>query len=298
MTTADPIARVVADARSGRVRNLLAAHGPAGSTLYAEGLAHWRDEPVIIDATPIYESLTETPKPVYIYEDHPCISPPWPSAAYCYVNEHGNVIAMTVASRETSDPAVRRRLKTVKPAHPVEWDRVRWLAEVLVWVGGHGGDGRPFDTAGPAHSWLISIYGNGEPADITWVHLIRELDMERWDMAQMVLLGSLNFLACKNVEATEPVRPRAERRRLARAGVTVKTLTVRPPGPLRRSAGSREEPAGAPLTTVRGHFATYGEEYNRGLLFGKYSGRFWVPQYAKGSAGNGEIRKSYLLDPR
>jgi hypothetical protein len=51
----------------------------------------------------------------------------------------------------------------------------------------------------------------------------------------------------------------------------------------------------APLTSVRGHFARYGVE-GRGLLFGKYAGKFWIPAHAR-DAGEGDGVKDYVLKP-
>jgi hypothetical protein len=43
---------------------------------------------------------------------------------------------------------------------------------------------------------------------------------------------------------------------------------------------------------------SYGPEYDRGLLFGKYSGRFWVPAFARGVAGDAApAQRDYVLKP-
>ena len=112
--------------------------------------------------------------------------------------------------------------------------------------------------------------------------------MEYWDMAHVTLLGALKFMNCRNVELVDRQRPRAQARRIARTGVTVKTLNVFPAGRSSRSSSKEGTSAGVPLTSVRGHFTSYGPAYDRGLLFGKYEGRFWVPSYARGSAEHGE----------
>jgi hypothetical protein len=43
---------------------------------------------------------------------------------------------------------------------------------------------------------------------------------------------------------------------------------------------------------------SYGPAYGKGLLFGKFEGRFWVPQFARGSKEFGETVKDYRLAPR
>jgi hypothetical protein len=48
-----------------------------------------------------------------------------------------------------------------------------------------------------------------------------------------------------------------------------------------------------PVHSCRGHFSEYGPEFGKGLLFGKYEGRFWVPPHMKGRRGNGTVYKEY-----
>ena len=157
-------------------------------------------------------------------------------------------------------------------------------------------DGR-IATVGPIHVKRLAIYEDGSPADIGWVQIAPEYDLDKFSLALLVLLGALNFMACRNVELVEPKRSRAEARRLARTGVTVKSITVFPSS---RSSAKRERgdtEGGVPLSVVRGHFANYGPEYGRGLLFGKLAGRFWISGHARGSAEHGEIKADYELAP-
>jgi len=149
------------------------------------------------------------------------------------------------------------------------------------------------------HLWRLAVYGTGEPADMRWVQLLPDVPLDNWEMTQITLLASLNFLACKNVDIAEPVRPRPERRRLARLGVDVQAIVVRPIGKRTRSAGGGGAPGDAvPLTSVRGCFHHYGPAYGKGLLFGKLAGKFWVPAHAKGSAENGgSDQRDYVLKP-
>jgi hypothetical protein len=286
--TAEAIAEVVADLRAGRVRfpmDRSLARSAMGVCLLATE--------TVVDATAIYQSLVAKEEPIWLYEDHPCIAPPWDAAAVCYVNEHGNVMVMTALASEFGGRETWE--DEWVPAEPVDFDRVRWILNTFLWLGGHGGDGRPFATTGPVHMWRFAIYEDGEPADLRWVHLVPEYPMEGWDMAHATLLGSLNFLNCRNVELVEPVRPRGERRRLERTGVVVKTINVFPAG--RSSRTIATSGAGTPLTSVRGHFAHYGPQYDRGLLFGKLSGRFWHPQTSRGTAEFGEHLNDYRLEP-
>jgi hypothetical protein len=312
--TADAIANVVSDLRTGRVRLLYdkdEKEKPNSVELAYRAAQLWLNRDyTVVDCTKIYHSLLEKDEPVYLYEDHPSIMSPWEEAAYCYVNEHGNVIVMgtTTRSYEHSNEEQRRAMDTLseivrtesqtpwEPAEPVEWERVKWIANTFIWVGGRSPETGPIQTSGPVHMWQYAIYESGEPADLHWVHVFEAYPMERWDMAQIVLLGALNFLNCRNVSIEEPKRSRAERRRIERTGVRVHEIMVTPTGRSTRSA-SPESTGIMPLTSVRGHFAHYGPKYGKGLLFGKLEGRFWIPQFARGDAEHGEHEHSYALDP-
>lgn len=317
--SAEAIARVVADLRAGRARNLLtAARSPfAGeqvgghSDLFGVALAAARMDAKVIDATTVYRRLAEQERAVWLYEDHPCIAPPFPRFDVCYRNEHGNVVVMCAVAidhrdgkddgtkADTTDTFEKGRGVTQPPrwapAQPVDWDRVRWTVDTFCWIGGRGG-GVVFPTGGPAHLWRFAVYDDGEPADLHWVQLLPDYPRERWDMAHLVLLGAMSFLSCRNVELVEPRRDRAERRRLARTGVSVHELAVFPVGRSTRRQGDKVDGVGVPLTSVRGHFASYGPAYGRGLLFGRYEGRYWISPHARGDRDHGEHRTDYHLE--
>lgn len=289
--SADAIAAVVADLKAKNVRPV---KGADPKLLHmALGLANVTGP--VVDATAIYRSLVARDDPVAIYEDHPCVAPPWRDASICYVNEHGNVIVMTVAVDDhlVLEGKVGLDKAPWEPGNSVDWDRVRWTLHAFVWIGGRS-HGTSCPTGGPVHMWQFAVYEDGAPADLHWVHIVPDYPMERWDMAHLVLLGALNFCNCRNVELVEPRRPRAEARRIARTGMQVHTINVFPAGRSTRSARD-DGSLGTPLTSVRGHFACYGPEYGKGLLFGKYSGRFWIPQHARGDATLGETQADYVL---
>lgn len=277
--TAEAIAKVVADIRDGRVRS-------PGPPWTVENLL---DLKPVIDATAIYESITSQEGSTRLYEDHPCIAPPWENAVVAYQNEHGNVIVMLSHVTPSMDEWIT--------AESVDWADVKWKLGTLIFVGGRSKTSGPFPTTGPLHLWQYAIGADGTPLDLHWTHLVPKYPLEHWNTAQLVFLGALNFLNCRNVEIVEPRRSRAEVRRLHRTGVTVHTINVFPVGRSARSTG-RGYHSGVPLHPVRGHFANYGEQYGgRGLLFGKYAGRFWIPQYAKGAKEFGEMESDYKLRP-
>lgn len=281
--SADAIAAVIADLRDGRVRHVL-----DDAELNRAAVRSARDL-TVVDSTTIYSSLVERNKPVWIYEDHSNIAPSLESAAFCYVNEHGNVIVLQATARDSCDQEWWK-----SESNEIEWSRVRWVVETFLYLGGTSVISGPFPTTGPMHLWRFAVYENGEPADLRWCHLFPKIPLENWDMANLVLLGSMNFLACRNVRLVVPSRPRAQRRRLMKLGVSVNTINVFPVGKTYSGSGNRTG-EGTPLSSVRGHFASYGEAYGRGLLFGKLAGRFWIPQHVRGTVEHGRSTAEYRL---
>lgn len=301
--TAEPIAELVADIRAGRVND------PAPVTtgrLRQRLLARAQVPQPVVDCTAIFQAQ-QAQDEIRLYDDHPSITPPWTDALLCYVNTFGNVLALQVHRRDWDGSAPTR--KDWFTENEVDWSRVRWIAETTIWAGGRSGDGKYLPTSGPCHVFRHAIRDDGAPEDINWLALLAPpgqraerselVDPNRgtWDAALITLGGALNFLNASNVEIAEPQRPRPERRRLARTGVTVQAIVVRPPGK-RRAASSAPRPIEAGeqvFSPVRGHWARYGVEGREGLLFGKYAGKFWVPSFSRGQ-GDAEPRE-YVLRP-
>lgn len=106
-----------------------------------------------------------------------------------------------------------------------------------------------------------------------------------------VALLSLSFINTTNVviDRHEPLNPfRKEKVRAAKkpkAQGAYHTIRIVAPGSTtRRATVARQQGASsAPVAIVRGHFAHYGPEYGRGLLFGKLAGRFWVSPHSRGT---------------
>jgi hypothetical protein len=286
--TAEPIAEVVADIRRGRVR-----HPTSDKTVNTILLDRAVRPQPVIDATAVYRSLLERAKGpgVNIYEDFSSTVSPWDDGLISYVNEHGNVMVLQV--HQEPWPADHRW----DTENPVDWDRVRWLVESAVWIGGKDGTGRRVSTHGPMRLLQHAVYGDGSPADLHWVSLSGGDEPGVWDMPLVVLNASLDFLACSNVEVAEPKRPFPVRQRLRKTRVQVQTIVVRPPGRRRTSATAARpmDELDAPLTSVRGSFGRYGPQFGTGLLFGKLAGKFWRPAHARG-VGEAEPR-DYVLKP-
>ena len=306
-------AKVIADLCAGKVLNASAvakdADGAWGDAL-SEVVVQTQtliDDTVrlakfatVVDVQAVYADWKQA-SGRYIYEDHRA-APPWENALLAFENEHGNVYVIHLSSYETSELgrlSGHEFWETDAESHVIEWNRVRWIHHALLYMGGHAGRttgrGRVIDTVGPLHMWRIAVYPDGEMADVRWLDINPDLDRKMFDTGMMVLLQTLNLCNCTNVAVAEPDRPRAERRRLARHGVTVNEIHIRPIGRSYRGKGVPLS-EGAPLASVRGHFNEYGPKYGKGLLFGKYEGRFWIPQHLRGSAEIGEAEHSYVVE--
>lgn len=284
----DMIGRVVSDIRCGRV----VAISP---DVRVKALTDTAITTPVVNATAVYHSICEGGGPIDIYEDHPCIAPPWDAGVICYLNDHGNVHAMTlsVSDRQRGDPIVEW-----ETMNPVRWNEVRWVVGVAVYIGGMSYTlNCHVPTTGPLLVYAWAVYESGEPADIHWIDVTGLNDeVEDYNNCMLTVLATLNFMNCRNVSLIDQATTlhRAEARRLARTGVQINVLNVYPAGVTRRG-DKRDEPLGVPLTSVRGHFASYGERYGRKMLFGKYEGRFWIPMHARGSRDHGENVNDYDL---
>jgi hypothetical protein len=109
------------------------------------------------------------------------------------------------------------------------------------------------------------------------------------------------FMSCKNVTLIENQPPRHERRQRERERkpplTKYYTLNIEPMKKILRTEGKSEEVGlKKALHICRGHFAHYMPDKP---LFGKVSGRFWIPAHVRGSAEAGEIKKDYrVLSPK
>lgn len=115
------------------------------------------------------------------------------------------------------------------------------------------------------------------------------------------VMDTLQILGCRNVSLSPRNNdPKDTRIAAKRHGgnpdyYKYHVLVVRPPGA--RSDAPSQEIGTMPRHVCRGHFAEYGPEFNKGLLFGKYAGRFFIPPHLKGDKGNGTVEKDYEIRP-
>ena len=118
----------------------------------------------------------------------------------------------------------------------------------------------------------------------------------------IAVLENLSLLGCKNVGllAKNDLEKKQAKRAAKRFGgnpdyYKYHVLVVRPPGAKAGDKSKEQEIGIMPRHVCRGHFAEYGPEFGKGLLFGQYAGRFFIPPHLKGKKENGTVEKDYQI---
>lgn len=283
------ILKVVQDIKDGNVEV-----GVENKAAFDLALDSFRDINDVVDATDVYKRLDVYDKEFDPYQKYDCIAPPWWDALICFKNNHGNVIVIQSNVLLNHDnEKIHAMKKYWKSPNIINWDDVKWIMFNYVWVGGRGANGPFKQPIGPVHLLQYAIAENGEPQDFHWTQLRPNIPVHIWDLTNFVLLQTLSFMNCRNIELVEPQRRKHIQKRIHQQGLHIRTINVKSVGKSSKSGGTSLGD-GVPLHKVRGHFATYGIN-GRGLLFGKLSGRYWIPQHARGAKEFGEIEKRYKI---
>lgn len=296
--SAEAIARMIEDFKAGRVQM---PQRTSNGKPYDRGMhrAEVADiaETTVIDATVIFRDLDATNPTVDIY-DETLLRPVLDNVAVCYVNGYGNTHIVHFSWAPAVNMPDGQRWETDEAGRTIDWSTVEWVCTLTFWIGGRGGpaNDEPLPTSGPVYAMAAAVHADGTVEDFRWYQILDHPN-ELWTMATIVALRCITFLNCRNVIITEPVRTRAQRRRLQRHGVTVNEVRIKPVGTWsrKRNPDGPESVASVPLTTVRGHVAKYGVD-GRGLLFGKIAGTFWIPAHARGNADVGTSRHDYRIE--
>jgi len=110
-------------------------------------------------------------------------------------------------------------------------------------------------------------------------------------------LLAISFCHCRNVTVRTEEKPAQLLKKQADRGrrhVTYKLLEITPMKTVLKKAGAENPQTGLrrALHICRGHFASYEEKG----LFGKYRGRFWIPQHIRGTPESGVVAKDYAVN--
>lgn len=300
-------AKVANDLASHRYVNTITNQGTA--QVYSDLTASILSDATVVDCQPVYDRWMVSATGNDLYDLR--LAPPWYNALLMYNNTHGNVWAMhmvgsDIMAKNWSDVSrAEIEWQPQEPAnHKIEWDQVRWVYSVQVYVGGLGRVGTDAQrtlamqpTTGPLMVWRIAVYEDGVPADIHWTHVSPDVPFHKFNNAMGALTETINMCNCINVHVAESERnlPRAQRRRLARYGVRFSEVHIRPASKSYKGNGTRLADMQVPIHGVIGHYNTYGSN-GRGLLFGKYAGRFWIPPHVRGSKEVGEVQQRYVAE--
>lgn len=251
----------------------------------------------LVDATFIYDTYIRKPE-IAIYEDHPSICPPWTEAFIGYRNEHGNAnITYTWAH-----PWEEMGGNEWESEHGHDLSEAKWCLWLWMFSGGRAKNNTVRNpTCGPIALTQIAVAEDGTPIDIHWTDLMQDGRPEQWDWSRWAVLGTYNFLNMRNIDVVEARLPKPEWRAERRLGIRSHVLTVKPTGKSRTGSTGQGEPLNgvAPLHSVRGHMAHYGQccrhHEPRGLLFGRYTCRVWVPAHARGDADTGTVDQTFII---
>lgn len=300
----EAVAKVVRDLKTGRVKkNDELPEDAVDSLLYM--VTH--PDTAVIDSTPMYDQIVNGP-PINVYDEY-VMMPVWNSSLIGYENHLGNVNIIQTFLMHEDDPVTDRRPPGVRWGHAgqwdtvneVDWDQVTYQFLACLWVGGRSPKAGALPTFGPIIRWDVAAYEDGSIADIHWTQIydLRGGSPEDFQQnAMLIWLQTYTLAGCTNVELVTPERQRPQRKRLDRLGVTPQTLVIKKTSKsYRHTKGDTDDMiGGVPQSFVRGHYARYGPEYGRGLLFGKYAGKFWVPAHARGEGERPEREIDYVTE--
>lgn len=298
--SAEAIAKVVKDIATDRFDSYMRNSNEKADILFLHRCVEMANRAPIVDVTTIFRSNVLGKSKYNFYDDYPELMPVWTFASVGWVNTFGNVYVLQFISISKGDGWSKNAMW--ESDHIPDWEEVEYASDAILWSGGIT-NGHYAPTSGPIYMFQTALDKKGYPMDHHWVDMLGAFDPERsaelkeiglYDTCLLTLLQSISFMNCRNVDLVEPKRERHERKRIERLGLRVYNINVFPIGKTYR--GQKSGPGlGTPLTSVRGHFAHYGPEYGRALLFGKYAGRFWIPQHARGSEEHGVSKHDYTL---
>lgn len=270
----------------------------------AEGL---RSDLVHVDISNVADYLESIPykEVTQKEEDGDGYIPPWPM---CWMefrtpaSDAGNItdIGVVILTHDLSDGRSERWWQERRGGLEIPDARFGIVFDMFVWVAG--------DTApqGPVGAMYVAVDQDGRildrvEAEGRTTRLGAQIETAfgfdggtLWHILD-VCLFAVQFANCRNVERIEVLPMRQQRRAAERKGEPINSHYV-----LAIDANTQRKayPKGdrvsmnKRLHVCRGHFATYTED---APLFGKLTGRFWVPAHVRGTTDHGVVGKDYAV---
>jgi hypothetical protein len=289
--------------------------------------------PVIV-ATNVYEYCRTITDELDLYADLPCAAPPFDEVWLEYNQRNGIQVGLEArASNANAGRFIVGQPKPVEvgsngytrlspyPGEPdlgmwlsdnlpdqAAWDQVRWLWTVHFYQS----DGRRW-VFGPLTTLSAALDEWGALLDLTYQFLVPAGVTDASVLQAMALtpmqifLTTINLMQCANVRTVYVDPPAALSRKHRRKGhlnrdlVRYGVLQLGWEGPAERSR-HRSKPSQGVVGShiVRGSIHHYGNCCPRrhppkGLYFGKYEGRIWVPHHDRGNPGRGVIVSDFEI---
>ena len=266
----------------------------------------------IVDITSVREQTLDMT--LDLYEDLGDIHPVWPMSLMVARNKHGNIygtMCMFLDAHDDGNPETKVAtvwesydIVTGEPVNTGDWwSRVRKVLVLGVYNGGRS-DGQPVCITGPVAWFRIALDEQGNPIDINHMYPgnITVTGDDRVRDAGVATLRDLMLniaITCvraymiagaSNVELVEATYPRRIQKRLERTGTRLQTIVIKRTGKTYQHKAGQKLGGDIPQEFVRGHFAKYGID-GRGKLFGKYTGKFWIPGHVRGSIESDKERE-------
>lgn len=110
---------------------------------------------------------------------------------------------------------------------------------------------------------------------------------------------AISFMNCKNVDTVVNPSPKPKSKKKRKKqwwNGKWHRLKINPVVKKRRNRKTGEPEYRLAAHRRIGHFRHYGPKFNRGLLFGKHEGVFWIEEQVVGDPDIGMVEKEYIFD--
>jgi len=181
-----------------------------------------------------------------------------------------------------------------------EKKQTRWMVLCMTFIQSirHG------QIAGPVGQHVLCLSETGAVLDEQCTFNATLIKEEQWNTAGAGIstlwfsgLLAISFCHCRNVTirdapaAEVPAKlAKRQRERGRLPGLAYKVLEIGPmKAVLERTRSEHSTGLKRALHICRGHFALYEDKG----LFGKYRGRYWIPQHLRGEIAQGAVEKAY-----